>query len=265
MTNNEIELSLELPTPEPGIETKISNESIEQLLSVEDERGTDTGLSADTTLTERRKSDRRRVSRSHSKSTFYRWLNSGVEYAESGVVGASIFVTIFAVSVALIIFTLSIRATKAEVSQNGIRETERLLGEVVLLRQEYSRSPLQDVITDLSTADSRIFSDYSSLAKWLSEVYLSATNLGIDFKYSFGEVTAMSVQKTVEVPITLSLSAIPNNTNETFSRSLQMLRELVDSRWFIEIVGIVISGDREEVSALDAELRVWVHNDAAAN
>jgi hypothetical protein len=237
----------------------ISSATVDRLLALETGPGEEPAVAA----SEQRNADRG-VLRSRSKSPVYRCLNAMVEFAESGYIGRVTLASIFALSVALIAFSIGYRTNGIDAHLQLLRQHEQLYSEVAALRRQYASQPLQDVVTRLTAADGRIFTDYRQLAGWLQKQHDSAFDLGLNFEYTLGEAHDMSVKKTVEVPISIAIKANQGARENTYGRALQMLRKLVDARWFVEIVGMTVTAGNSGVDELNTDLRVWVHNDAVS-
>ena len=183
------------------------------------------------------------------------WL---VDQIESSWKGWVAYGAICTVAVASIIFSLTVRIDSLDENYLLVTERASLQREFEELTEHYSSDELRSLLEKISSAESSIFSDYAALAAWLAEQSDEARNNGLTLTYVMHDTVPAQIKNVGEVPITISIKSVDGVQHGTFSRILSYLRQVLDTRWHLEIVDAAIQSDGNDVVNQDTTIHVWV-------
>lgn len=208
---------------------------------------------------ERRKQDRERLRVVAPHIRFQRMLNSLV-YRIYGDRRFQVgFALVWIASIALLVFSLNWRIEKIDDNVVALSELGQVETELMDVRALWSTEKMKSIEDSVNTADERrVFVDYRSLATWLGEKSDFANQLGLEFSYSLGTSRASKIENMLEVPVAVSLKAVPG-TEQTFLHTLEFLKRLVSTLWYVEIAEASLQGEGRGATSVNATLRVWVH------
>ncbi|MEM8768696.1 MAG: hypothetical protein AAGE43_14710 [Pseudomonadota bacterium] len=180
------------------------------------------------------------------------------DFIESGWKGWAAYFAFCALCVAFIVWNLTARFASLDETYALVGERAALDRQFEELTEHYSRDELQQLLDQISSAESSIFADYASLAAWLAAETLAARDLQLNLTYVMHDTVAAQIKDVGEVPITLSLRPIAGFETGTYQRMLAFLRAMVGTRWHLEITDAAIQSDGAAVVNLETTIHVWV-------
>lgn len=187
-----------------------------------------------------------------------RFVDWHVDRIESSWTGWLVFLGISALCVAFVFWNLTARFQPFEVTYALISERAVLEREFDHLTEHYSRDELRKLLDRISSAESSIFKDYASLASWLAAQAAAAAHEELLLTYVMHEPVAAQIKDVGAVPISLNVRPGNEHNGAVYPRMLNFMREMVGSRWHLEIIDASIAGDGESVTSLDTTIHVWV-------
>ncbi len=177
---------------------------------------------------------------------------------ESGWKGWAGYLACCGFCVAFIVWNLTARFDTLDETYALVGERAALERQLEELTEHYSRDELQQLLEQISSAESSIFADYASLAAWLAAQTLAARDLQLNLTYVMHDTVAAQIKDVGEVPITLNLRPISGTEANTYQRMLAFLRAMVGTRWHLEITDAAIQSDGGAVVNLETTVHVWV-------
>ncbi len=180
------------------------------------------------------------------------------EQIESSVLGWVFYALVSAACIAFIYWNMTSRFETFDATYALISERAALEREYEALTEHYSRDELRKLLDEISSAETSIFSDYASLASWLSAQAEAARRQDLLLTYVMHETVAAQIRDVGEVPITLSIRPRPGANDNTYQRVLNLLGEIVGTRWHLEIIDAAVVSDGQSIQSFDTTVHVWV-------
>lgn len=181
-----------------------------------------------------------------------------VERIESSWTGWPVFLAICALCVGFIYWNMTTRIELFDATYELISERADLERQFDELTEHYSRDELRKLLDRISSAESSIFADYSSLAAWLAAQASAARDQDLTLTYVMHEAVAAQIKGVGEVPITLNVRPEEGRDEAIYQRMLNFLREMVGNRWHLEIIDAAVASDGRAIISLDTTIHVWV-------
>ena len=167
------------------------------------------------------------------------------------------------ICLAIIAWSLGVRYTGLESTDVMEHEMLTLQTKLDILKSQWSEEDLRMIEANLTSAESRVFDDYTSFAAWLREKTDYASRLGLDMSYNIGQRDKTSLTGTLSLPVHMSLKVNENTADNTYVRALEFVRSLIDENLRLEVFGNGIKADRDGINSVDLSIHVWVRADDA--
>ena len=180
------------------------------------------------------------------------------ERIESSVLGWVVYAVICAACIAFIYWNMTARFETFDATYELISERAALEREYEALTEHYSRDELRKLLDQISSAETSIFRDYASLATWLAAQAEAARRQDLLLTYVMHDTVAAQIKDVGEVPITLSVRPREGMEEDTYQRMLNLLGEMVGTRWHLEITDVAVASDGVSIQSLDTTVHVWV-------
>lgn len=181
-----------------------------------------------------------------------------VDRIDSSLTGWSLLLAVCIACLVFIYWNMTARVEAFDATYELVSERAALERQLEELTEHYSRDELRTLLDQISSAESTIFSDYASLAAWLAEQAAAARDQDLILTYVMHETVAAQIKDVGEVPITLNVRPREGQDRSTYQRMLNYLREMIGSRWHLEIIDAAVASDGQSVTALDTTIHVWV-------
>ena len=260
MTNHDVELELagdsswqNQTAGDSQAQLPASEAVVDQLLGETDSEGSADPL-------QRRARPRRRPS--SPRLLIYRLMNGLVDRVQGSPLGMTCLVAILVGSLTVIWYSMTQRGGLISQGHEVVAERGRVGLHLEELRNKVSQRDLGVVMASVSQAESQVFADYQQLAQWLSDRHDYAENLSLNFRYTLGDAAPSQVKNMLEVPISIQVAVARESADIGYLRVLEFLKNVVDSRWHVEIISAAMVGEAAGVNEMRAKLKVWVHETA---
>jgi len=253
MSDPELSLQLDtrdaLPAKGRGGES-VSEELVDQLLE------TDGGVDEPVVTPQRRARTRPRPS--SPRLLVYRLLNGLVDGVQGNRLGKAILLIIVAVSIGTIWYSMTQRGELIIHGHTIVSQREALAVQLDDLRLVVAAQDVDAVMVGVTQAENRVFPEYRQLAQWLADQNSYAERLGLNFRYTIGDVTSARVKNMLEVPIAIEVATGGKAAGVGYLGVLEFLKNIIDAPWYVEIVSASLGGESVGVTEMKANLQVWV-------
>ncbi len=106
----------------------------------------------------------------------------------------------------------------------------------------------------------RIFDGFTRLAVWIDGVTELAKDMQLDVTYKIENSHNTAIDKTLEVPVTLTFQPVAGSTQSMFINSMKLIRSLLSDHWHLDIVSTKAMGNTNGLTRLQTTIQVWVTN-----
>ena len=256
MSDQEWELELDDPSTSPQLVAHgpgaqvASEERVDRLLGEADQAEESSKL---------QRRARQRQPQGSPRLLIYRLLNGLVDRLQGSRVGSALLVVAIVGSLAVIWFSLTQRGALITQGHAVAAERDHVAMHLDELRQALEQRDLGTVMENVSQAESRVFTDYQQLAEWLAAQHRYAERLALNFRYTLGEASPSQVKNMLEVPIAMQVAVAGETAGLGYLSILEFLKNVIDARWYVEIVSAALVGEAIGVNEMRADLKVWVH------
>lgn len=178
---------------------------------------------------------------------------------------ASIFVGLQLLFVALIVWSVVFRydgLANPEIKQQELANLRLQLDD---LKSQWSDAELEKIESNLSQAQARVFEDFTSFASWLRGKARFAEQLDMVMTYRIGKYQHTRLLDTVSLPVYMSLKMKSENADDSYIRSLEFVRSLIDENLRVEIYGNEIKSSKKGITSVDLSIYIWVRGIESMN
>lgn len=253
ITHLELELS-----PEENFESAIIT-TTENMIEDADEGATDTEIESSKIQTERRHKPRTRPQPKGLRGFIRRIINKLVKQLDSGWKGWLPLGAIITISLIIIWWSMIFRMHMLDASYNLASEHNKQLEKFAQLMEQWSHIEITSLQERVSSAESRVFHDYTRLANWLSLQAKSAGELQLTMHYTMHPAQASRINNVREIPIDIRINAQQNNTH-VYLAMLEFIKTMIDDQWHLEIHNALIQSDDIGANNMVISIYVWVHD-----
>ena len=165
---------------------------------------------------------------------------------------------VFTMSLLLIYWSLFIRMSSLDEALLGADQLVDLQSQLVDLKTHWSESEIKEIEDSIAKAQAKIFDDFPSLANWLIKKHRFAEDLGLDMSYNMRQQKLTDLEKTLSLPLEITLKVKPGATDKVYMRTQKFIRSLVDENLHLEIAGNEIRSDGKNIQQVTLDMNVWV-------
>lgn len=244
MTHLELELSPEENT-EPSVAGDINPENT---MSVDQQNHT-----------ERRRNQRVKPQIKGLKGMMLRITDRLVKKLDSGLKGWLLLGGIIVLSLGLIGWSLSFRMHLLDDNYNLAAEHSGRLEKLDQLMLKWSEVEVTHLQARVSSAENRVFHDYTRLANWLHLKANAAEQLKLNMRYTLHPAQPSKINNVSEVPLDLQIHAQDGNTL-VYLAMLEYIKSIINDQWHLEIRNALMQSNDKGVSDMALSIYVWVLN-----
>lgn len=176
------------------------------------------------------------------------------------------FAAVFITSLVLIWYTANHRIVLIDGVYSNLSIRGQLETELLEKNREWSAERMQALSESVANADRRrVFFDYATLADWLADERDVALAMDLDFHYTLAQTQSSRMAHVDEVALSIQIGVPESHPVGAYTDLMRFMREMIKTPWYVEIVDASISSNPRGASALEAELRIWVHDQVRAH
>ncbi|MEM7284003.1 MAG: hypothetical protein AAF438_20540, partial [Pseudomonadota bacterium] len=144
-----------------------------------------------------------------------------------------------------------------EYSQELVAQRAQVLERLKELNGIWSRERVDEVLSKIDQAETRLFSDYPSLAAWLRDNHKLATAFGLVMQYQLDATVSARVRGVLEVPIELKVT-VPATDDTSYLKVMEFVKSLVEQKYYLEVRGATATSNGDGLKEMALDLRVWL-------
>ncbi len=210
-----------------------------------------------------RRPDKRGSSR--FRSIFRSQTDHIVSKVGSGWLGLTALVLSALLAVALLVWSVGYRVKVLDTNMTLAIEHTQREAERDRLLEKWSQYDLKEIQQHVSNAENKVFTDYATLAFWLNRQAVAAEQLSLNLRYTMGDASPSNMQSVAEITIDIHITAKKAVARQSYLRTLEFIRSMIDDRWHLEIASAKMNSAGKGVSSMSAVLHVWVHDEHINN
>lgn len=215
---------------------------------------------------ERRNNNRKPPPKIAQRIVIQRMLNTIVYKIYGHRICQFLFLGIILGSVFTLWYSIEHRAKLINTTYSEFSIIGELESEILALNQVWSVEQMSEITDLVASVDSRrVFSDYRSLASWLTQKGDYAAQLDLNLSYTLGEGQSGKIDNMLEVPIYVSIKPADSSSDQLYLQILEFMRKMVSTGWYVDIQEAGMESNGDQAGGMTALLRVWVHGDTPAD
>ncbi len=178
----------------------------------------------------------------------------------------AVFAAVFICSLLLIWYTANHRIVLIDGVYSNLAIRGQLETELLEKNREWSSERMQALSESVANADRRrVFSDYATLADWLAGERDVALAMDLDFRYTLAQTQSSRMAHVDEVALSIQVGVPESHPVGAYTDLMRFMREMIKTPWYVEIVDAAITSNPRGANALEAEMRIWVHDQIQAH
>ncbi|MFK7888958.1 MAG: hypothetical protein AB8G16_19035 [Gammaproteobacteria bacterium] len=175
------------------------------------------------------------------------------------------FIAVFCLSLMLIWYTANYRIALIDGVYSDLTIRGQLETELLEKNREWSAERMAALSESVARADRRrVFFDYATLAQWLADEREVANAMALDFSYTLAQTQSSRMAHVDEVAVSIQISVPDTHAVGAYMDLMRFMREMIKTPWYVEIVDAAITSNPRGANGLEAELRIWVHDEVNA-
>jgi len=176
------------------------------------------------------------------------------------------FALIFFLSLLVIWYTAHYRIVLIDGVYSDLAIRGQLETELLEKNREWSAERMAALSESVASADRRrVFFDYATLAQWLADERDVANAMQLDFTYTLAQTQSSRMAHVDEVAVSIQIGVSETHPVGAYMDLMRFMREMIKTPWYVEIVDAAITSNLRGASGLEAELRIWVHDEVNAD